>query len=251
MKNGKWSKEQLILAYNLYCKIPFGKIHNRNPDIIELAALINRTPSAVSWKLANFARLDPNLQKRNIAGASHGSKGEEEIWNEFHNNWDELIYQSEILFAKFKNLTIEEYAHIPTNEIPKEGKERIQMIRVRVNQNFFRSTILSAYNISCAITGMKIPELLIASHIIPWSENEKERLNPRNGICLNALHDKAFDRGLISFSDKFELLVSPKVKNDSTNDLIRKYEGVKLNLPEKFFPEPDFLEYHRKHTFQK
>src|SRR5271155_4885876 len=59
MPRRDWTREELIVAFNLYCKIPFGRIHIRNPLIIELAKAIGRTPSAVSWKLANFARLDP------------------------------------------------------------------------------------------------------------------------------------------------------------------------------------------------
>jgi putative restriction endonuclease len=73
MPRRDWTREELIVAFNLYCKIPFGRIHIRNPLIIELAKSIGRTPSAVSWKLANFARLDPALKKRNIAGATHGA----------------------------------------------------------------------------------------------------------------------------------------------------------------------------------
>ena len=69
MVRRNWTREELIVAFNLYCKIPFGRIHIRNPLIIELAKAIGRTPSALSWKLANFARLDPALRKRNIAGA--------------------------------------------------------------------------------------------------------------------------------------------------------------------------------------
>ena len=78
-----WTRDELIVAFILYCRIPFGRIHIRNPDIISLANALERTPSSVSWKLANFARLDPALQKRHIRGASHGSRAEEEIWNEF------------------------------------------------------------------------------------------------------------------------------------------------------------------------
>jgi len=83
MPRREWSREELIVAFNLYCKIPFGKIHIRNPRIIELARSIGRTPSAVSWKLANFARLDPSLRERNVFGAAHGAKMEVEIWQEF------------------------------------------------------------------------------------------------------------------------------------------------------------------------
>ena len=79
MTRRAWTREELIVAFNLYCKIPFGRIHIRNPLVMDLAKAIGRTPSAVSWKLANFARLDPALQKRNIAGASHGARAEVEI----------------------------------------------------------------------------------------------------------------------------------------------------------------------------
>ena len=88
MASNKWTREELIIAFNLYCKIPFGKIHIHNPQIISLAKLLSRTPSAVSWKLANFARLDPSLQNRNVTGASHGSKLDIEIWNEFSKDWE-------------------------------------------------------------------------------------------------------------------------------------------------------------------
>ena len=70
-----WTHNELIVAFNLYCKIPFGRIHIHNPQIITLAKAIDRTPSAVSWKLANFARLDPSLKKRGIEGADHGFQG--------------------------------------------------------------------------------------------------------------------------------------------------------------------------------
>ena len=84
----------------------------------------------------------------------------------------------------------------PSHDI--DGKEKERIIKTRVNQSLFRKVVLATYNNKCCITGLAQPELLIASHIIPWSVNEKERLNPSNGICLNALHDKAFDSGLIA-----------------------------------------------------
>ena len=100
MTQGNWQHDELIVAFNLYCKTPFGRIHNRNPDIIALANTLGRSPSAVSWKLANFARLDPSLQRRGISGSVHGSKGELEIWNEFNDNWEKLAFESERLLAQ-------------------------------------------------------------------------------------------------------------------------------------------------------
>jgi putative restriction endonuclease len=75
-----WSREELILAINLYCKLPFGRLHNRNPEIINLANLIGRTPSSVAYKLVNFASLDPSLKARGIKGASNASNLDREIW---------------------------------------------------------------------------------------------------------------------------------------------------------------------------
>jgi putative restriction endonuclease len=159
MTRRNWSREELIIAFNLYCKIPFGRIHIHNPEIIHLANRIGRTPSAVSWKLANFARLDPSLQDRGITGATHGSKGEQEVWDEFSNNWEELSYLSETLTSEFNQQTIEETAHIDIVDLP-EGKERERIVRTRVNQNFFRQTVLAAYNDKCCITDLALPELL-------------------------------------------------------------------------------------------
>lgn len=142
MPRRDWTREELIVAFNLYCKIPFGRIHIRNPQIIELAKAIGRTPSAVSWKLANFARLDPALQKRNIAGASHGAHAEVEIWNEFSNDWEGLAFESERLLDRISGRAsrpIEEAIALP------EGKSRETLVRARVNQSFFRAAVLAAY----------------------------------------------------------------------------------------------------------
>ena len=105
MKEGQklWTREELILAINLYCKTPFGRLYSRNPDVINLANLIGRTSNSVAYKLVNFASLDPTLQARGIKGASNASKLDKQIWGEFFNNWDSLPYESEQLLANFQN----------------------------------------------------------------------------------------------------------------------------------------------------
>jgi len=82
-RNANWSRDEHILAFNLYCQIPFGTIHMGNPRIIELAHILGRSVGSVSFKLSNFARLDPSLLERGIRGNEHGAKGEEEVWREF------------------------------------------------------------------------------------------------------------------------------------------------------------------------
>ncbi|OGV34337.1 MAG: restriction endonuclease [Lentisphaerae bacterium GWF2_45_14] len=248
MKRVLWTRDQLILAINLYCKTPFGRIHKENPDIIKLSKLINRTPSALAWKMANFAHLDPSLSRK---GASNVAKQDIEIWNEFFNNWEELGFESEKLLNSF--FTDKKYDSEDLKNIP-EGKDKERLVRTRVNQAFFRQTVLASYNFKCCITNIAIPDLLIGSHIVPWAKDNKNRLNPRNGLCLNALHDKAFDCGIISISEGFKIIVSPKFKKlyngDAEQKFILNYEDTPLNKPNRFIPNETFLSYHRNNIFQ-
>ncbi|MGC4041202.1 MAG: HNH endonuclease [Flavobacterium sp.] len=253
MKNN-WSKEEHIVAFNLYCKTPFTKINSSNKDVKELASVIGRSVGSVAMKLANFARLDPALQARNISGLTQGAKGEEEVWNEFNGNWNELAWQSELILAKYKSEPVEQSAEITLLNLP-EGKEREVVIKARVNQSFFRKTVLASYNQKCCITGITLPELLIAGHIIPWSHNVDNRVNPSNGLCLNALHDLAYDKGLISITPDYEIKLSDKLlhsfKKDETELFFSPYENKKINLPTKFLPKKEFLDYHVNTIFQK
>ncbi|MFH1969609.1 MAG: HNH endonuclease, partial [Verrucomicrobiota bacterium] len=230
------------------------RIHIRNPQIITLAKALGRTPSAVSWKLANFASLDPSLKNRRIKGASHGGKGDIAVWNEFHGNWEKLTYESEHLLAQMTGQTIEKMAEIRDEDLPKEGKEREGVVRLRVNQHFFRAAVLAAYQYRCCVTGLAVPELLNASHIAPWSNNPRVRLNPRNGLALNALHDRVFDRGLMTITTDFNVKVSTKLralpKHNALEDFILRYDGKPISLPSRFVPETEFLSYHNKKIFQ-
>ncbi len=253
--NRKWSRDELVVAFNLYCKIPFGTIHIHNPQIIELAKALGRTPSAVSWKLANFARLDPSLQKRSIKGATHGSRADIEIWDEFNNDWDRLAYESEQLVARFTGISLEQVTQIDSSGIIiPDGREREALVRIRVNQGFFRATVLAAYSYRCCLTGLSISELLNASHIVPWAVDPSNRTNPRNGLCFNALHDRAFDRGLITVTPEHKIKVSSRInsfsKEKAVVDYLISYEGVPINLPDRFLPDPDLISYHNTKVFQ-
>ncbi|SRR6266436_1093981 len=250
MPRRDWTREELIVAFNLYCTIPFGRIHIRNPQIIELAKAIGRTPSAVSWKLANFARLDPVLQKRNISGAKHGARAEIEIWNGFSNDWEGLAFESERLLDKMTgrlSQLVDEGREFP------EGRTREAIIRTRVNQGFFRAAVLAAYNMRCCVTGLSVPELLTASHIVPWSVDVKNRTNPRNGLCLNALHDRAFDCGLLTVTPELKVILSPRIRKKRadrcTRGFLLRYESVSISLPRHFAPNVDFLRYHNERIF--
>lgn len=248
-----WTKEQTIIALNLYCKIPFNKVSSNHPDIIKIAKIIGRSPNSVKMKIGNFGSFDPELKKRGIVGLSNTSKMDEIVWNEFNSDWNNLAYGSEVLISKFTNQPIEIVSEVNLDSIPL-GKEREAMIKQRVNQNFFRSTILSSYNLKCCITGLSIPDFLVASHIVPWAKDEKNRLNPHNGLCLNSIHDKAFDKGFITITPDFKIKVSQKLtdlkKENAISDLFLKYDKQPITLPDKFLPSTDFLDYHSKNIFK-
>lgn len=248
-KRRNWTRDELIVAFNLYCKISFSKINYKNPLIIKLSEAIDRTPSAVAWKLVNFASLDPSLTKRGIKGATNIGKLDKIIFEEFTNNWENLAFESELLLNKL----FKEEKEKTKEEIPSiEGKEVERSVKVRVNQSFFRSTILSSYDYKCCLTGIDIPELLIASHIVPWSIDKKNRLNPQNGLCLNNLHDKAFDRGYITFDNNLRLVLSNKIlksKEKYVQQYFKEFEGKSLRLPNRFIPDENFINYHYQNIF--
>lgn len=254
MARNNWSKEETIIAFNVYCKIPFKNSSKTNPTIIKYAKIIGRSPSALNMKVGNFGRLDPELKKQGITGLVNGSKLEEDVWNEFNGNWEKLAFESEELIAKFQNKTIEENEEFNLDDLP-EGKERETIVKTRVNQNFFRSTILSSYNLKCCVTGLSIPDFLIASHIKPWSKDIDNRTNPHNGLCLNSIHDKAFDKGFITITPDYKILVSNYFNDYSNeqavNDFFKKYQSQSIILPDRFLPSKEFLEYHYENIFIK
>lgn len=253
MKNEKWTREQTIVAFNLYCKIPFNKVSSNHSDIIKFSKIIGRSPNSLKMKIGNFGSFDPELKKKGIVGLINTSKLDEEIWNEFNQNWENLAYESEILIAKFQNKSIDE--DVDLKETNFQGKDKESIVKTRVNQSFFRSSVLSSYNQKCCITGLNIPDLLIASHIIPWSIDEKNRLNPRNGLCLNNLHDKAYDKGFITITTDYKIKLSKSLINFTNNESVeyffKKYENCNIILPDRFLPDKEFLKYHNDYIFKK
>lgn len=253
-KNNAWTREQTIIALNLYCKIPFNKVGSNHPLIIEIAKLIGRTPNSVKMKIGNFGSFDEELQKRGIVGLANSSKLDEEIWHEFNNDWETLSYESELLIAKYKKQPLQDSFKI---DFPSDLTitERLSLVKQRVKQDFFRSTILSSYNTTCCITGISTPILLNASHIVPWSKDVSNRLNPRNGLCLNVIHDKAFDKGLITVTPDFRVKLGDVIlasrQQPHFEELFFGYENREIILPNRFKPSLKFLEFHNEHIFNK
>lgn len=256
MERKLWSREELILVFNLYLKLPFGKMHTRTPEIIEMANLIGRSVNSIAIRLTNFAACDPYHQNRGVKGMVGGIKQCQPIWDEFFGNKELLIFESENILAEKENVTIEtKFDEILSDIKDLKGETKLREVKTRVNQNVFRQIVVANYSSKCAISGIDLPELLFASHIIPWSKNEEERLNPENGLCLSALYDKAYDKGLIAINEKYHILFSDKLKKSKEADYFAKYfapiENQLLISPQRYFPKKEFIQYHLDEIFNK
>lgn len=253
-----WTRKQVLVALNLYCQLPFGQFDQRTPLIIETAKLIDRTPSALAMKLCNLASLDPAITNSGRKGLQGASSLDKTIWEEFQNKPDKLGYESQVAI----DALAEQDAALAPLSSASEGEELIPnyysgsttaTVAVRVKQHFFRKTILSSYESRCCMTGISHPKLLVASHIVPWAKDEHNRLNPANGLCLSALHDKAFDQGLITVTPDFIIRVSKALRDMEPSAMAQDYllglEGKPIIQPHKFAPHQDFLSYHSSKIF--
>ena len=169
------------------------------------------------------------------------------VWDEFYANPEQLIYESECLIAKYSNDSIEHTSNIDLANLP-EGTERLAVIKQRVNQTFFRYSVLSSYDNKCCISGIGNQLLLEACHIKDWSVDSENRTNPENGLCLNSLFHRAYDKFLLAITPDYHIVISEKFIADTGDDLFKQYlidiNGRTINLPSRFYPRKDLLDYH-------
>lgn len=261
----KWTREHALMAFNLYGKLPFGKFDRTNRVIIDVASRMGRSPGSLAMKLSNLASLDPVQRARGIKGLSGASKQDRDLWSEFHSHLETLGPESEQLlhdlFTKDNDREVDflERDKIrlePSTKPPSGPTEARASVRVRRGQQFFRQTVLSAYGVRCCISGINVPRLLVASHIKPWRDFPRERLDPRNGLCLSSLHDAAFDSGLITLDKNLTLVLSKQLKRFFPLPVLEQnfvpFEGRAIRLPDKLAePDPAFVRFHRKNIFQR
>ncbi|MDB2438331.1 HNH endonuclease [Hellea sp.] len=251
-RSPNWTKKELTLALELYLETPFSKISPNDPKAIALANAIGRSSNAVAIKLANFARLDPDLSARNLSGMKNGSKLDVEVWNEFSSDWDKLVEISnevrKSIFSQDKGaLNLEQLDYF-------QETDKLSSGTVRTKQGLFRRMVLASYNYRCCISDFGNTSLLVASHIVPWAEEVEHRLNPHNGLCLNSLLDRAFDVGLITIlSTDFTVRMSEQLLNEELlgeAQFFGKYNKKSITLPDRFPPKMEFLKFHNDNVFQ-
>jgi len=248
-----WTRDELILTLSVYFQLPFGRLNHTTREVKELAKIIGRTDNSAAIRLVNFAACDPYIINSGRTGMTAGVSVCKPIWDEFADDKERLFFEAQRIKANLLKKPIEETLQITKKDLV--GKEKQVVIKQRVNQSAFRSMVLSNYEERCAITGINIPELLVAGHIIPWSESTpQQQLNPENGICFSALYDKVFDLGLITVSpDDYTVRLSSALREYEKKDYFDKHfgsiNGMPITLPIEHKPNRDFLAYHRDHVF--
>lgn len=119
--------------------------------------------------------------------------------------------------------------------------------KIRIGHNSFKKK-LKMLDRRCKICGLKNPLLLIGSHIKPWEfSNDTERIDEYNGFLLCPMHDALFDKGFISFNDDGEIIISSKITIEELH-LLNIDKNLKIEIHEK---NKKYLQYHRKHVFEK
>ncbi len=245
-----WTEEQITIVLYEYCRNPFGQFSSTKQFVKDLALLLNRSTGAIVRKVGNLASFDPQMQERGVGGLTHTSKLDEVVWKRYFGHWEQLAYDAEKLLAERKKQGLEESLNLDLKDLP-VGIDKEAEVKRRINQDFFRNTVLSSYDNQCCITGINNIKLLEASHIVGWSDDENNRTNPQNGLCLNALFHKAYDANLIGISPDYVIYISDEFWGTNKNKVdafsrnyIESLNKRELILPKRFLPDRDLLAIH-------
>jgi predicted restriction endonuclease len=247
-----WTRRETLAALHLYLQLPYGQLHRSQPRIVELSQWLGRTTNAVALKMVNLASLDPQVQASGRRGMGNASNTDKQLWQEMQTDADPVILEAADSFAAYAQQHGMSGAEDVIDDVPEiaEGRTVSVMAQVRVNQARFRRAVLTSYNATCCMSGLSIPKLLVASHIVPWSKDTKNRLNPSNGLCLSALHDRAYDQGLITVLPDLTIRVSQDLRRPELDPFalstLAQCQGQPIRLPERFRPAPAFLEAHAR-----
>lgn len=233
-----WTEAQILRTIKLYCCLPFGRLHSKNPEIIALAHELGRTPGAVALKMANFASLDPTIDR---VGMKNVSQLDKDAWEKFFKNIDYYLDAKDENLSGFSDGGQSNFIY----DDERTGLNVSALGVQRRGQTYFREMVLASYDGKCAISGIAESQLLSASHIAPWATEVSRRLDPRNGICLNALYDRAFDRGLIAISDEMQVLYSKNL-HSCTSRKLRELAHHTTIQPLRFMPDVGLLRAHRE-----
>ena len=131
-----------------------------------------------------------------------------------------------------------------------EGLDVRREVKTRKGHTQWAKIIRAEYRHQCCLTGLEVPQVLRASHIVGWAEDKKNRLNPENGLLLSATYDAAFDKHLISLDEDYRMIVSPVLRDhynsESAKEFFLSKEGRAISRPIKYSPDQVLLQKHRE-----
>lgn len=251
-----WTEDETIMVFVLYLRLPHNELDDQGKRVQSLARTLHRTPDAVALKAWNIAAYDANRIAQSKKGLTHGAKFDREIWDRYAHEGDKLVEYGIELLDKAEHdagvpFAFEDDLAAAATVIP-EGKERFALVRQRVNQEYFRNSLMANYQKRCCLTGIGENALLMASHIKPWKDADSltEKLSPANGLLLNAFHDKAFDKGLMTIDFGYRVRVSSKVGHSGNLDeWLWAFDGRQIQLPTVCPPSREFIEWHQDKVF--
>ena len=217
--------------------------------------------------IETIAKLYDYVLKQQKSGEIFATKHAQSYWKKGHYSAALKTYQAFLVESKYEQVLLGRYEEDSFNAAAFEfeideaaalrkmlskqkGRDVIRETKVRIGQGAFRKKIMAIYRDTCCVTGLNVPELNRASHIVPWKEGKKSRMDPRNGLCLSGTYDIAFDRYLISLDEDYRIILSPDLREYYTKDVVKMYfherEGQVIELPTQFKPEQVYLAKHRK-----
>lgn len=251
MPRVNWSTDEITLALALYLRTPYNRIHPRNPEIQKLATYLGRTEGAVSKKLANLACFDPEVAQKGKKGFSHGSKLDPQVWNLYVGSdreisLDKLIEDCRLIGQKIDIPIDNAVFGIVEETIPVSTTEEEQVVKIRRGQAYFRQTVLCRYRYRCVVSGLNLPQMLEAAHILPWSDNETLRLVPQNGLALLPSLHKAYDLNLLGIDADGVVHISDALMDRSEEeplkDFFKKISGQKIIVPSTVQVNREYLD---------
>ncbi|MBN1141548.1 MAG: HNH endonuclease [Deltaproteobacteria bacterium] len=253
--------EELAPHLSRYVRIGFSSANNTG--IVGVNRTYNKKDNTWFWQSA-WNSLDGKPNNRSRSTKKHGEKQallqvidlRYEALLEIAQNLEDEAYINHILEHLSKYDALKSYLNklspseenLLFNYLSRQditGTEKEQLINARICQETFRKRVLEFWGNKCCITGAN--DLLVAAHIKPWREStDAERIDVYNGLSLSPVYDKAFDFGLISFSDEGEIIISGKFEDNSNKLKV----NINAKLPMVTPLHIKYLEYHRKNIFK-
>ncbi|MDX1465334.1 MAG: HNH endonuclease [Halomonas sp.] len=250
-----WTDHERLLALSLYCRLTFGQLHSRRPEVVGLAEHLGRSANSVAMKLTNYASLDPEVLALGKKGLPGASQKDRVLWQRFIAEPETVSSECEQAWALVDDEGPAFAAEPSSVEMDYSGQDVRRLQKQRVGQSLFRKAVMIRYDTRCVITGLRHEDLLMASHIVPWRSRPASRLDPANGLCLNALHDRAFDGGLLAIDGQGCIRIAPELMSTGASGRLKRQlcdlDGQPLDLSASVFPNRDYLAWHYRECFRR